>query len=156
MSVRLLASVLLGTNLCVAAAIAADQESIFETVKSSSDRTILLSAIKEARFEFALSAKGENTLFAPSNAAFEKLSQAQLAALIDDKDLLRKIVAGHIVTGKALTKEDLKGLAGKEFNGFKIAIEDDSLWIGSAKITASDLKCSNGIVHGIDAVLIPK
>jgi uncharacterized surface protein with fasciclin (FAS1) repeats len=134
---------------------AADQKDIYETIGASPNHTILLSAIKESKLEVTLSAKGSYTFFAPTDEAFKKLSHEQLTKLIEDKDLLRKIVLAHLVVAKALTKDDLKALPGHELNGFKITAEE-GVKIGDAKIVTADLKCSNGILHSVDTVLMPK
>ena len=158
MNTRLIAGLILLYLLgVVATTFAAEQKTIYENIDASSNHTILLSAVKEARLEITLSVKGTNTLFAPSDEAFKKLSQDQLSKLIEDKDSFRKILLAHFVVGKAISSDELKSMPGKELNGFQISVKDDGTRIGNAKVIAADLKkCSNGIMHTIDTVLIPK
>jgi uncharacterized surface protein with fasciclin (FAS1) repeats len=153
---RHLASLALGLILGFASySPASDQKSIYENIEASSNHTILLSAIAEARQVMILNAKGANTFFAPNDEAFKKLSEVELKKLIENKELLKKIVLAHLVTEKAITSQDLKKMVGKEINGFAIS-DSDGLKIGDAKVKQADLKCSNGIIHVIDTVLIPK
>lgn len=130
-----------------------DPTTLFGNVQASNDHTILLTALKEAGLVNDLSADGANTLFAPTDEAFKKLGEEQIKKLVADKDLLRKLVLAHVVQGTALTSNDLKKR--KELNGFTISAKD-GVKIGNAKIVIADRKCSNGIMHVIDTVLIPK
>ncbi len=156
MKLRLCAGLALSCMLSVASTVlAVDPKDIFGNISLSSNHTILLTAIKESKLEVTLSAKGAYTLFAPSDEAFKKLGDEQLKRLIEDKTLLRKILLAHFVVGKSLTNDELKGMAGKELNGFTISV-NDGLKIGDAKVKPIDLECSNGVIHTIDTVLIPK
>jgi uncharacterized surface protein with fasciclin (FAS1) repeats len=156
MKFLLFAGLALSCMLSVASSLSAvDPKDIFGNIGLSSNHTILLTAVKESKLEVTLSAKGAYTLFAPSDEAFKKLGDEQLKRLIEDKTLLRKILLAHFVVGKSLSSDDLKGMAGKELNGFTISV-NDGLKIGDAKMKPVDLKCSNGVIHTIDTVLIPK
>jgi uncharacterized surface protein with fasciclin (FAS1) repeats len=137
----------------VSTTIGSDPKDIFGTVADSSNHTILQTAVKEARLVTILDASKSNTLFAPTDEAFKKLGDEQLKKLSNDKDLLRKLVQAHLVIGKSLTGNELTGW--KEVNGFPITVSN-GLKIGKAKLIAKDIECSNGIMHSIDNVLIPK
>jgi uncharacterized surface protein with fasciclin (FAS1) repeats len=155
--VRLSAIVALAAALALAArGPAADQKTIGETVAASRDHTILLVALTEAGLAESLEGKGPITLFAPTDAAFKKLGEEKLKELVKDRALLKKIVQAHVVAGKALYAKDLAALGGKELNGFKITANKEAVTIGGAKVAPADVKCSNGVIHVIDAVLIPK
>jgi uncharacterized surface protein with fasciclin (FAS1) repeats len=154
---RLFAAVALAAVLALAArATAADQKTVGETVAASRDHTILLVALTEAGLTEMLDAKGPLTLFAPTDAAFKKLGEEKLKELVKDRALLKKIVQAHVVTGNALYAKDLAALGGKELNGFTVASNKDGLTLGGAKVNPADVKCSNGVIHVIDAVLMPK
>jgi uncharacterized surface protein with fasciclin (FAS1) repeats len=132
---------------------ASEPKTIYDFIDNSSKFTILRSAIAESRLVAPLNTmEGKNTLFAPTDEAFKKLSPDQLKKLIDDKDLLKKIIQAHMVLDKSLTQKDLKGM--KDLNGFPISTED-GIKIGNAKMTAFDTVCRNGVIHTIDTVLIP-
>jgi uncharacterized surface protein with fasciclin (FAS1) repeats len=156
MKIRLLS----GLALCVmlgagSFSSAADEQNIYENIANDSNYTILLSAITESRLVATLNTnEGANTFFAPTDEAFKKLGQEQLKKLIEDKELLKKIIMAHFVADKTLFRKDLKGMGGKELNGFPITV-DDGIKIGNAKITAFDIKCKNGVIHKVDTVLIP-
>ena len=148
----LIASVLIGLTSSVKAV---DEKNIYETIETSSKHHILLAAIKELAIADSLKAKGANTLLAPTDEAFKRLSDTELQKFIASKELFRKTILSHWVQGKTLKTDDLKEKSGKDINGFLITVSD-GLKIGNAKVTTANLSCTNGIVHVIDAVLIPK
>jgi uncharacterized surface protein with fasciclin (FAS1) repeats len=135
---------------------AADQKTVGETVAASRDHTILLAALEEAGAAESLDAKGSITLFAPTDAAFKKLGEEKLKELVKDRAVLKKLVHAHLVAGKTLSTKDLGALDGRELNGFKIAANQEGVTIGGAKVGPADVKCSNGVIHVIDSVLMPK
>jgi len=155
MKAKLFAAAALALTLGLTArATAADEKTIAEVVAGSKDHTILLTAVKEAGLADTLGGKGPFTVFAPTDAAFKKLGDAKIKEVVADKELLKKILMAHVVSGKAVYAKDVPGLNGKEVNGFKIDTTD-GVKIGEAKVTAADVKASNGVVHVIDTVLIP-
>lgn len=155
MNGRLWTAILLGLALGFASTSqASDLKTVAENVAAHKDLTILLTAAKETKLFDGWNAKGPITLFAPTDTAFKKLGEAQIQKIVADKELLRKILLAHVVTGKALTATDLKQFDGKELNGFRVSAAD-GLKIGEAKVTIADIKCSNGVIHGIDSVLMP-
>ncbi len=157
MKAKLFAATALAVALgFVSGATAADQKTIAETVAASKDHTILLTAVKEAGLAEALGSKGPFTVFAPTDAAFKKLGEETIKKVVADKTLLKKILLAHVVMEKAVYAKDVLGLDGKEVNGFKIAAGKDGVKIGEAKVTIADVKCSNGVIHIIDTVLVPK
>jgi uncharacterized surface protein with fasciclin (FAS1) repeats len=138
-----------------ASATAADEKTIAEIVAGSKDHTILLAAVKEAGLAETLGGKGPFTVFAPTDAAFKKLGDEKIKEVVGNKELLKKILMAHVVAEKAVYAKDVAELNGKEVNGFKIDTAD-GVKIGAAKVTKADVKASNGVVHVIDTVLIPK
>ena len=138
---------------------AEDKKTIAEIVAGSKDHTILLALVKEAGLAEKLSEKGEWTVFAPTDAAFKKLDKATIEKVKGDKELLTKILTAHAVKGTALAADVVK-MDGKEVETlqgtkFKITVKDKTVMVGEAKVTAADLKASNGVVHVIDTVLMP-
>jgi uncharacterized surface protein with fasciclin (FAS1) repeats len=153
MTVRLFAA--LAVVLAPAAARTADQyKTVADAVAASKGHTILLTALQEAGVFDTLKGKGPLTLFAPTDAAFKKIDDDTLKKIVADKTLLKKILLAHVVTGKALSAKDLTGLEGRELNGFRVSAKG-GLKVGDAKVTTADLQCGNGVVHVIDAVLVP-
>ncbi|MFO0798724.1 MAG: fasciclin domain-containing protein [Gemmataceae bacterium] len=135
---------------------AAEDKDIVALAVGSKDHTILVTAVKAAGLVDVLKGKGPFTVFAPTDAAFKKLGDEKIKAVVGDKALLTKILLAHVVQGKAVYAADAIKLDGKEVNGFKIAAGSGGVSIGDAKVTKADLKVSNGVIHVIDTVLIPK
>ncbi len=135
---------------------AADEKDILDIAAGSKDHTILVTAVKEAGLVEVLKGKGPFTVFAPTDAAFKKLGEDKVKEVVKNKELLTKVLLAHVVQGKAVYAKDVVALDGKEVNGFKIGVSGKTVTIGDAKVTAADIKASNGVIHVIDTVLIPK
>ena len=159
MKAKLFAGSALALVMAVSTARAEDAKTIAEIVAGSKDHTILLELVKEAGLVETLSGKGEWTVFAPTDAAFKKIDAETLKKVKGDKELLKKILMAHAVKGTWVAAEVVK-LDGKEVETlqgtkFKITVKDKTVMVGDAKVTAADLKASNGVVHVIDTVLMP-
>ena len=155
MTPKLLAGCALALTLAAASATpAADERDVFDTAVALKEHTIFLVALQEAGLTDALRGKGPVTVFAPTDAAFKKLGDETIRALVRDKERLKALAAAHLVRGKQLFAKDLAALAGKAVNGLPVSTKG-GLTIGGAKVTKPDLACSNGVIHVIDAVLIP-
>ncbi|SMF77129.1 fasciclin domain-containing protein [Pseudobacteriovorax antillogorgiicola] len=133
-----------------------DQLSLAGTIGQESNYSVLESLLVKAELVSVLE-DGEYTIFAPTDAAFNAVPQDVLATLDQDKDLLRKVLLYHVVPGRldaaqVLASESLKSQLGDEL---MVKSENGSNFINDAKITATNKLASNGIVHQIDAVLVP-
>lgn len=142
------------------AATASDEPTIAGKIAGSANHAILLAALKEAKLFAPLDKPNANvTVFAPTDAAFRKLGDDRVQALIRDRELLRSLVLAHEVPGQLPAAELLKlnGRTIKTTTGteFPVSVKGNDLQIGNATITIRDVKCSNGILHIVDAVLIP-
>lgn len=138
---------------------AADEKTIADVLTESKDHKILVEALSERRLIDSLKEKGEWTVFAPTDAAFKKLDEAT-AKTLADKAALKTVLQGHIVKGK-LTSADLVKLDAGEIEAlsgarFKVAVSGKNVTVGGAKVTRHDVAASNGVVHVIDAPLLPK
>lgn len=140
--------------VAVPAVRAEDEKTIAELAVGNKDFSTLVAAAKAAGLVDALGGKGPITVFAPTNAAFEKLGKETIEKVLADKELLTKILKAHIVEGNVLAADVVK-LDGKEVNGFKIKIDGDKVKIGDATVVKADIKAKNGVVHVIDTVLVP-
>lgn len=124
----------------------------------SSDHSTLVAAVKAADLVETLSGPGPFTVFAPTNAAFAKLPAGTVEELLkpENKAKLAAILTYHVVPGKVLAA-DVKPGEVKTVNGkaATISIKDGAPYIDGAKIIATDLVGSNGVVHVIDAVILP-
>jgi uncharacterized surface protein with fasciclin (FAS1) repeats len=127
---------------------------------ASPDHTTLVAAVKAAGLVETLKGAGPFTIFAPTNEAFAALPAGTVDALLtpEKKADLTNILTYHVVPGavKAADLKDgqkVKTLQGEELT---VTIKDGKVMINGANVTAADLEGSNGVVHVIDAVLMPK
>jgi uncharacterized surface protein with fasciclin (FAS1) repeats len=146
-------------------------KNIVEVAVGSPDHTTLVAAVKAAGLVETLEGKGPFTVFAPTNEAFAKLPAGTVDTLLkpENKDQLVKILTYHVVAGKVSSREliklikkgggkaELKTVAGgtltAQVEGGKVVLTDEKG--GKATVTAADLDASNGVIHVIDAVLLP-
>jgi uncharacterized surface protein with fasciclin (FAS1) repeats len=147
-------------------------KNIVENAINSKDHTTLVAAVKAAGLVETLSGTGPFTVFAPTNAAFDKLPKGTVDNLLkeENKPMLTGILTYHVVPGKLDSKEIaslIKAGGGKaEFTtvaggklwawmkGGKLYIKDEKG--GSAQVTTEDVYQSNGVIHVVDTVLMPK
>merc|ERR1712032_1385917 len=137
-------------------------KNIVELAQGSSDLSTLVTALKAGNLVTALQGKGPFTVFAPANAAFAKLPKATLARLLEPKNKgkLVDILTYHVVAGAAVYSKDLKSTQSvKTLNGQNVVVKKspDGVTInGNSKVIAADIAATNGVVHVIDTVLIPR
>jgi uncharacterized surface protein with fasciclin (FAS1) repeats len=147
-------------------------KNIIENAMNSNDHTTLVAALKAAGLVETLQGKGPFTVFAPTNAAFDKLPAGTVDNLVKpgNKALLKSILTYHVVPGKLESGELMKWIKkGKGTTELKtvqggtlwIMQNADGLWIkdekgDTAKITIKDVNQSNGVIHVIDTVLMPQ
>ena len=132
--------------------------SIAEIAAGDENFSTLVTALDAAGLVGTLAGDGNFTVFAPTNAAFDALGES-LNDVLADSDLLTSVLLYHVVDGKVMSPDAL-ALAGSEvetLSGDKIALslEGESLYINDAMVTAVDIEASNGVIHVIDAVLLP-
>lgn len=147
-------------------------KNIVENAVNSKDHTTLVAAVKAAGLVDTLASKGPFTVFAPTNAAFDKLPADTVPTLLkpENKMKLSSVLTYHVVSGKYSAMEiakEAKANGGKlmlkTVEGDTITLEGDAgggWWImdtkgGKAKITIADVNQSNGVIHVIDTVLMP-
>ncbi len=122
--------------------------------------TTLVSAVKAAGLVETLSGEGPFTVFAPTNEAFAKLPKGTLEDLLkpENKAKLIAILTYHVVPGTVMAKDVVKLTEAKTVQGSKakIKVKDGSVMIDKAKVVATDVKSSNGVIHVIDKVILPK
>lgn len=148
------------------------EKNIVENAVNSADHTTLVAAVQAAGLVDTLASDGPFTVFAPTNAAFDALPDGTVETLLkpENKDTLVKILTCHVV-GKAVMADALQGMiaddGGKHpvptvggctwqatYEGDMITLEDENG--GTAMVTIADVKQSNGVIHVIDGVLLPK
>lgn len=138
---------------------ASDAGTITAAVRDSATFSILTKALKAAELDVTLGSKGTYTVFAPTDEAFGKLPEGTLDKLLlpENKEKLRSLLMYHVVPGKFMAA-DLKDGDVKTANGEKVEIdvETDGVEVEDSKVSKADLVLSNGVVHSIDKVLVPK
>lgn len=135
------------------------QPNVVQVAVGSKDHTTLVTAVKAAELVDALSNAGPFTVFAPTNAAFEKLPAGTVEGLLkpDQKNALSNILEYHVYVGVIKTEQMRDGQSLGQVNGKNITlnVKDGKYMInGKANIVAS-VPASNGIIHVIDEVLLP-
>jgi uncharacterized surface protein with fasciclin (FAS1) repeats len=142
----------------------APQDIVDTAVKAGSFKT-LVAAIKAAGLVDTLKGDGPFTVFAPTDDAFKKLEKAKpgiLATLLkpENKERLTAILTYHVVAGKIMAADVLKlknGTHVKTVNGKSLIVGNKhGVKVDNARVIKADIECSNGVIHVIDTVLIPK
>lgn len=130
---------------------------IVETAAAAGNFTTLLAAAEAADLVGALKGAGPITVFAPTDEAFAKLPEGTVAALLNDKDALTAILTYHVVPGSVMAEQVVKLTSAATLNGkdLTITVVDGKVMIDDAMVTVTDIKATNGIIHVIDAVMIP-
>jgi uncharacterized surface protein with fasciclin (FAS1) repeats len=147
-------------------------KNIIENAVNSKDHTTLVAAVKAADLVETLQSKGPFTVFAPTNAAFDKLPAGTVATLLkpENKKMLQTILTYHVVAGKMNASDIAKAIkAGKGkatlktvsggtltawMKGKDLYTTDESG--NNSKVTIADVNQSNGVIHVVDTVLLPK
>ncbi|AXJ02079.1 Uncaracterized surface protein [Cyclonatronum proteinivorum] len=135
----------------------AEAPNIVDLVTSNDDFSTLAMLLTEAGLVETVREAGDITVFAPTNAAFEQVSQTQLQALLADHDLLREVLLTHVigatVTSDVVTQIEEAPTAAN--NVLPVVVNDSGVRVGNAKVTDVDIMASNGVVHVVDAVIMP-
>lgn len=158
-TIRVSVTVLAVALACGSAVRAEEGKDIVETAKSAGMFKTLLTAATEAGLVDTLKSKGPFTVFAPTDEAFAKVDPEALQALLKDKKKLKAVLLYHVVEGKVMAADAVK-LSGKSaatVGGPKIDIQagNTGVMINKAKVIKADVTASNGVIHVIDAVLLP-
>lgn len=134
-------------------------ENIVEIASANKDFTTLVTAVVAAGLAETLSGEGPFTVFAPTNEAFAKLPAGTVEELIkpENKEKLASILTYHVVAGKALSSDLSDGQLIKTVNGQEVKVSvGDNVKVDGAVVITPDLEASNGVIHVIDAVIMPK
>jgi uncharacterized surface protein with fasciclin (FAS1) repeats len=135
----------------------AQTSTIASIVSKDPQFSTLLAALKVAGLDKTLAGKGPFTVFAPTNAAFAKIPKATLDALLKNKKQLTKVLTYHVVAGNVMAAEVVKMKSAKTVEGSSVMISmmGKNVMIDKSKVTKTDIKASNGVIHVIDTVLMP-
>ena len=138
-------------------AVVAQQQNIVQVASANDNFETLVQAVTAADLAGTLSGAGPFTVFAPVDAAFEKLPSGALSDLVSDRAALRSVLTYHVVSGR-LTAADLQG---RDYvttvNGERLRVRtmNGRVMVGNATVAMADVAASNGVIHAIDTVLMP-
>jgi len=151
---------MLGVLASALPATAGSGKDIVDIAVSDGNFKTLVAAIQAAGLAETLKGKGPFTVFAPTDEAFNKLPAGTVETLLkpENKEKLRLIllyhvVAGDVTAGKVVKMSSAKTLDGQELN---VMVNDGTVMVNDAKVIKTDVMASNGVIHVIDTVLIPK
>ena len=156
-----IATLLVGFCLTIVApsAVSAAPMSIVETAVGSGQTNTLVKLLQAADLVEAVSGPGPLTILAPTDDAFAKLPPELVKQLLapENKAKLQEILKYHVVAGKALAEDvakqkELPSLAGPKI---KVSLRDGKVFLNDSDVIAADVECTNGVIHLIDAVMLP-
>ena len=134
------------------------KKDIVDTAVAAGDFNTLVTAVKAAGLVETLKGEGPFTVFAPTDAAFAKVPTDTLNALLADKAALANVLTYHVVAGKVMAADVVKLTSAVTVQGQAVSIEvkDGKVYVDGAQVVTTDIKASNGVIHVIDAVILPK
>ncbi len=137
-------------------------KNIVETAVEAGSFETLVKAVEVAGLVDTLSGKGPFTVFAPTDDAFAMLPAGTVEGLLKDKEKLVSILTYHVVPGKVMSSDVAKLKSAKTVQGQEIKI-DAAKWhlhrnvkVNDANVIKTDIECTNGVIHVIDKVILPK
>jgi uncharacterized surface protein with fasciclin (FAS1) repeats len=134
-----------------------DSKDIVDTAVAAGSFNTLVTAVQEAGLVDTLKGDGPFTLFAPTDEAFAKLPEGTIEALLQDKEALTKVLTYHVVPGKVMANDVVKLASARTVQGQSINIDSSSgVMVDNANVIRTDIETSNGVIHVIDAVILPR
>lgn len=132
---------------------------LVETANNAGNLRLFLQALEAAGLKDTLKETGPFTILAPVDDAFLKIPQTKLHDLFktENRESLKSLLRNHIIPGKLLSREMKEHDEMSSINAEDLIIESHAgLWVNEAQVITPDLKASNGVIHGIDAVIMPQ
>jgi uncharacterized surface protein with fasciclin (FAS1) repeats len=137
----------------------ADRKDIVETAVGAGSFKTLVAAVQAAGLVETLKGKGPFTVFAPTDEAFAKLPAGTVESLLkpENKEKLVAVLTYHVVPGKVMAADVVKLTEAPTVQGSKakVTVADGTVMIDNAKVVKTDIETSNGVIHVIDAVILP-
>jgi uncharacterized surface protein with fasciclin (FAS1) repeats len=133
-------------------------KTIVDIAVEAGNFSTLVAAVKAAGLVETLSGPGPFTVFAPTDEAFAKLPAGTVESLLKDKAKLTSILTYHVVPGKVMAADVVKLTSAKTVQGNNVTIKVDgsTVMVDGAKVITTDIEASNGVIHVIDSVILPK
>jgi uncharacterized surface protein with fasciclin (FAS1) repeats len=131
---------------------------LVETAVAAGSFNTLVAAVQAAGLVDTLSGSGPFTVFAPTDEAFAKLPAGTVEALLADPEKLRGILLYHVVPGRVTAADvvNLTGATTAQGSDVTFRTADGSVMVDDARVTATDIETSNGVIHVIDTVILPR
>ena len=129
---------------------------IVETAVGAGNFTTLVAAVTAAGLADTLSGTGPFTVFAPTDEAFAKLPAGTVEGLLNDIPTLTTILKHHVVAGTVMAADAAKLTSATPLDGGDLVIDaTDGVKVGGATVISEDIVCDNGVIHAVDAVILP-
>jgi transforming growth factor-beta-induced protein len=137
---------------------ASPKKDIVETAVAAGKFDTLTTLLKKAGLVKALKGEARHTVFAPTDKAFSKVPKATLDARAKDKAKLRAVLLYHVANGKLPAAKVVKRHSIRTLNGQRVhvRVRDGKVFVGGARVVTPDIAASNGVIHVINRVLIPR
>lgn len=133
------------------------KKDIVDTAVAAGQFSTLVTAVTAAGLVDTLKGEGPFTVFAPNDAAFAKIPKADLDALLADKEKLSAVLTYHVVPGKMMAADLAGKTALKTVQGGELTLDtSNGVTVDGASVISADIETSNGVIHVIDSVVLPK
>ena len=148
---------LLSAATCTASALGDRTKTIVDVAEENGNFTTLLTALNATNLTDTLKGEGPFTVFAPTDRAFAALPEGKIEALLNDTGTLKKILLYHVAGQRLMAKDvvNMSNITTLEGQKLKVNVTDKGVFVGKVKIIMTNINASNGVIHEIDAVLIP-
>ena len=154
------AAVVLTVTASGTIALRAETRDVVDTAIAAGSFKTLAKALDAAGLVTTLKGAGPFTVFAPTDEAFAKLPDGTLETLLkpENKEKLRRILTYHVVAGKVMASDVVKLQSARAVSGdtITVKVEDGVVHVENATVTSADVLASNGVIHVIDSVILPK
>ena len=142
---------------CATSSMKKPSQDIVDTAISAGSFNTLAKALTEAELIETLKGTGPFTVFAPTDDAFAQIPEDQLNAILANKALLTKILTYHVVSGKVMAADVVALDSAATVQGQSVSIStENGVKVDGATVVQADIEATNGVIHVIDSVLIPK
>jgi len=144
--------------IAAAPASARQNQDIVETATAAGQFTTLTKLLKKADLAGALQQPGPYTVFAPTDKAFAKIPKRKLRALARNKAKLKSVLLYHVVAKKLPAAKVVERKGARTLNGKRVRfrVRKGDVFVNRAKVTTADVMASNGVIHVINRVLLPR
>ena len=144
------------TTLATAAFADAHGKDIVDIAVEAGTFTTLVAAVEAAGLVETLKGEGPFTVFAPTDEAFAALPEGTVEGLLADPEALAAVLTYHVVAGKVMSTDLSDGMMAATVNGAEITIgTEGGVMVNDANVVTADIEASNGVIHVIDAVILP-